>query len=217
MLHHHCSIGLTIETGSQKSIKCRLSESDEATSSTAAATDSASVGLSSLEHQLLHLHQTLNAVNHQPSTDPSSQRTGQKNQFQQQLHQQLHQLHQQQLQQLGEPLKTVELSLGALGQFDVKVFPDAFQIVNKRELLTLDITNVGRRSIFVRQFDPQAVLAGGLSSGMGIHSVLGDSGQQNSERRFDVTGLTAHTKGYVSCMVEVVRRTNDSSEVVLAM
>lgn len=179
-------------------------------------TDNGSVGLSSLEHQLLHLHQTLNAAKQQPSADPTSPRSGQKNHLQHQLHQQLHQLHKQQLQELGEPLKAVELSLGTLGQFDVKVFPDAFQIVNKRELLTVDIMNVGRRSIFVRQFDPQAMLAGGLSSGMGGSGFAGDSGQ-GSDRRFDVSGLSAHSKGYVSCVVEVVRRTNNSAEIVLTM
>eukprot|EP01033_Poteriospumella_lacustris_P014528 gene14528-10384_t len=51
-----------------------------------------------------------------------------------------------------KPLKTVELALGNVGSFDVQVFADAFRITHRQGQVTLDVANVGRRTLFVRQF-----------------------------------------------------------------
>lgn len=51
------------------------------------------------------------------------------------------------------PLKAVELNLGALGIFDVKVYTDSFRIHNRLDQMSLEISNVGQSKLFVRQVD----------------------------------------------------------------
>jgi hypothetical protein len=51
-------------------------------------------------------------------------------------------------------LKSLELALGTLGQFSIKVFVDGFLVVNKQDKRQLEISNVGRKSILLREYDP---------------------------------------------------------------
>jgi hypothetical protein len=55
------------------------------------------------------------------------------------------------------PLKSLDLSLGSLGQFNIKVYADGFRIVNKQDHRTLEVTNVGKKSIFLRESDTSSV------------------------------------------------------------
>jgi hypothetical protein len=55
------------------------------------------------------------------------------------------------------PLKSLELSLGNLGQFSIKVYVDGFRISNKQDNRVLEITNVGKKSIFLREADNEGV------------------------------------------------------------
>lgn len=52
-----------------------------------------------------------------------------------------------------KPIKQVDISLGILGNFKIKVFADGFKVFNKLDKRTLEIANVGKRAIFIREFE----------------------------------------------------------------
>lgn len=68
--------------------------------------------------------------------------------------------------------KVLELSLGSLGQFKIQVHPDGFHISNKQDDRTLDISNVGKRSIFVREADHDGVRTMMARQGATVHSCV---------------------------------------------
>jgi len=53
----------------------------------------------------------------------------------------------------GDPdvLKTVQVSMGTLGDFIVKVYTDAFQITNLNDGIKMEISNVGRPVVMVKE------------------------------------------------------------------
>lgn len=54
----------------------------------------------------------------------------------------------------AQALQTVELTLGALGNFIVHVFSDGFHVHSKKYKSSLEISNVGQVDIFAREFSP---------------------------------------------------------------
>jgi hypothetical protein len=70
-----------------------------------------------------------------------------------------------------KPVQTVEVSMGALGDFQVQVYQDGFVVHSKAWGDTLEISNVGQPTMFLR--DQAAEGGEGKGSGSGAKTVMG--------------------------------------------
>jgi hypothetical protein len=94
-----------------------------------------------------------------------------------------------------KPLKTVELALGNVGSFDVQVFADAFRITHRQGQVTLDVANVGRRTLFVRQFTVPSTTTTTTTT------------STTTSAPHDIQAFATNPKGtHTSCHVELIQR-----------
>lgn len=103
-----------------------------------------------------------------------------------------------------KPLKTVELALGNVGSFDVQVFADAFRITHRQGQVTLDVANVGRRTLFVRQFTVPSTTTTTSTATAGTTTATTTT---PTSVLHDIQAFATNPKGtHTSCHVELIQR-----------
>lgn len=61
-------------------------------------------------------------------------------------------------------LKNVDINMGDLGDFNIKVYADSFVVLNKDEKNTIEISNIGRSIVLVRDYDQKKIVSRSITA-----------------------------------------------------